>query len=191
MKNAIMKPSDSISNVARVPSLFQIAAFLEDFFPTGDFKPASAAVRQLPSLNLKTLLRSGNSGTATANPAPAKSQSPGKRKRSSRTAMSKKPAGHNQANVISPMPSVLKKVEFTLEAPWASSVKLAGDFTGWENQPVPMMHSPEGIWFTTVPLVPGQYSYRFIVDGKWYDDPISNQHIPNPFGTKNALINVA
>jgi len=186
-----MKPSDSISKAAGVPSLFQIAAFLEDSFPIADFKPASAAVRQLPSLNLMTLLRSGNSGTETANPVPAKSQSPGKRKRSSRTASSKKTAGHDQVSVISLTPSVVKKVAFTLEAPWASSVKLVGDFTGWENQPVPMMHSPEGIWFTTVPLVPGQYSYRFIVDGQWYDDPISNQHIPNPFGTKNALINVA
>src|SRR5207245_1605330 len=84
----------------------------------------------------------------------------------------------------------IRKVEFFLEAPAARSVKLAGDFTHWEKSPVEMMHSQDGVWFTVVPLEPGQYAYRFIVDGQWRDDPSSTQHVINAFGTENALINV-
>jgi hypothetical protein len=50
------------------------------------------------------------------------------------------------------------------------------------------MHSPDGTWFTVVPLAPGSYCYRFIVDGQWCDDPGSARHAPNPFGTENAMI---
>jgi Glycogen recognition site of AMP-activated protein kinase len=67
----------------------------------------------------------------------------------------------------------LKPTEFHLEAPFAESVKLAADFTEWEKFPLDMMKSEDGVWYTTVPLPPGHYSYRFIVDGEWCDDPRS------------------
>jgi 1,4-alpha-glucan branching enzyme len=77
-----------------------------------------------------------------------------------------------------------------MEAPSAKSVKLAADFTDWEKFPLDMMKSKNGIWFSVIPLAPGQYSYRFIVDGQWYDDPRSTQRVPNPFGSENAVIAV-
>lgn len=84
----------------------------------------------------------------------------------------------------------LKQIEFHLEAPAAHSVKLAADFTDWEKYPVDMIRSGNGVWFTQVPLLPGNYSYRFIVDGQWRDDPRPAQRVPNPFGTVNAVMNV-
>lgn len=88
------------------------------------------------------------------------------------------------------LPGKLKKIEFSLEAPSAKSVKLAADFTGWEKYPLNMMRSENGVWFSVIWLAPGQYSYRFVVDGQWCDDPRSTRRVPNPFGTENAVIAV-
>jgi hypothetical protein len=85
----------------------------------------------------------------------------------------------------------LKQIEFTLEAPEAGSVKLAADFTDWEKYPLDMIQGENGVWFTVIPLAPGHYSYRFIVDGQWCDDPRSNLRVENPFGTNNAVRQVA
>jgi AMP-activated protein kinase-like protein len=86
--------------------------------------------------------------------------------------------------------SELKITEFHLEAPFAESVKLAADFTEWEKFPLDMMKSEDGVWFITVPLPPGPCPYRFIVDGRWYDDP-RRLCLPNLRGTTNAVVIVA
>jgi hypothetical protein len=85
----------------------------------------------------------------------------------------------------------LKNTEFHLEAPSAGSVKLAADFTDWEKSPLDLIKSEDGVWFTIVPLLPGSYAYRFIVDGQWCDDPQPDRRVVNPFGTTNAVVNVA
>lgn len=84
----------------------------------------------------------------------------------------------------------LKNTEFHLEAPAAKSVKLAADFTDWEKSPLDLIRSEAGLWFAIVPLLPGSYTYRFIVDGQWYDDPQPARRKVNPFGTTNAVVNV-
>jgi Glycogen recognition site of AMP-activated protein kinase len=82
------------------------------------------------------------------------------------------------------------KITFRLEAPSAHSVKLAADFTDWEKFPLKMAKHAKGVWQTVVPLAAGHYSYRFIVDGQWQDDPHCPQREQNPFGTTNAVIDV-
>jgi len=84
----------------------------------------------------------------------------------------------------------LRNTEFRMEAPAAKTVKLAADFTNWEQSPLDMVQSYDGTWFTIVPLLPGTYSYRFIVDGQWLDDPACHCHEPNPFGSANAVVNI-
>jgi 1,4-alpha-glucan branching enzyme len=83
-----------------------------------------------------------------------------------------------------------KNIEFRLEAPGAQSVELAADFTDWAKSPVKLAMSRDGVWQTAVSLPPGQYSYRFIVDGQWWDDPCCTQRVANPFGTTNAVVDV-
>jgi Glycogen recognition site of AMP-activated protein kinase len=83
------------------------------------------------------------------------------------------------------------KITFRLEAPSAHSVKLAADFTDWEKSPLKMTKRAKGVWETAVPLAAGHYSYRFIVDGEWHDDPLCPQRETNPFGTTNAVIHVS
>ena len=76
------------------------------------------------------------------------------------------------------------------EATGARSVKLAGDFTNWEMSPVEMTASDNGDWSTVISLAPGQYAYRFIVDGRWQDDPKCLRRVGNPFGTENSVVEI-
>jgi hypothetical protein len=84
-----------------------------------------------------------------------------------------------------------KVAEFNFEAPEALSVKLAADFTDWEKRPLDMNKADDGKWHLHVPLSPGDYSYRFIVDGEWRDDPRPVKQVYNPFGTTNAVVNIS
>jgi 1,4-alpha-glucan branching enzyme len=76
---------------------------------------------------------------------------------------------------------------FRCKAPNAISVLLAGDFTHWQQRPIPLKRSPDGVWQTTVALPPGTHHYRFIVDGEWRDDPECTLRMPNPFGGENCV----
>ena len=84
----------------------------------------------------------------------------------------------------------LKVIEFYLEAPLAASVRLAADFTDWEKFPLDMIKAADGVWSIFIPLGAGNYSYRFIVDGIWHDDPRADSYEPNPFGAANAVVRV-
>jgi 1,4-alpha-glucan branching enzyme len=76
---------------------------------------------------------------------------------------------------------------FSITAPTAVSVLLAGDFTHWQASAIPMKKQPGGVWETDVKLALGTYHYRFIVDGQWRDDPECTLHLANPYGGENAV----
>jgi 1,4-alpha-glucan branching enzyme len=80
-----------------------------------------------------------------------------------------------------------KKQTFSFAAPAAMSVQLVGDFSHWQEHPINMKKSPDGIWRTTVALAPGNHHYRFLVDGQWRDDPECTLRVPNPYGGQNAV----
>ena len=80
-----------------------------------------------------------------------------------------------------------RPIEFVLRAPKAKSVKLVADFTGWEKSPLEMTRDDKGVWGASVTLMPGEYAYRFIVDGEWWEDPLAYLKISNPFGTANSV----
>lgn len=105
-------------------------------------------------------------------------------KRTSATQNKKKPANRRATNTF----EGLKNIEFFLVAPDARSVKLAADFTDWGKFPIDMIRTENGIWSFTLPLAPGRYLYRFLVDGEWRDDPCPMLRAPNPFGTDNAIM---
>jgi len=83
------------------------------------------------------------------------------------------------------------KQSFHFTAPAAMSVLLAGDFTHWQKQPMPMLKGKNGIWSASVTLAPGKHKYRFIVDGEWRDDPECTVRVPNPFGSHDMIRQVA
>lgn len=72
-------------------------------------------------------------------------------------------------------------------APTATTVQLAGTFTNWQERPVDLRLGPDGVWWTAVRLERGTHYYRFLVDGRWRDDPDCPLVVPNPFGSLNAV----
>jgi 1,4-alpha-glucan branching enzyme len=84
-----------------------------------------------------------------------------------------------------------KNQTFSFTAPMAMRVQLAGDFTHWQQRPIAMHKGQDGIWRTTVELSPGKHHYRFLVDGQWQDDPECTLRVPNPYGSEDAVRQVA
>ncbi len=76
---------------------------------------------------------------------------------------------------------------FSITAPEAMSVALVGDFTHWQQHPVPLKKTSNGVWTVSVRLAPGTHHYRFIVDGEWCDDPECAMQVPNAYGTRNSV----
>jgi hypothetical protein len=80
-------------------------------------------------------------------------------------------------------------VQFRLEAPEASTVRLAGTFTGWA--PDYALHQTDhGVWAILVPLEPGVHDYAFVVDGsQWVADPAA-PWVEDGFGGVNSRLSV-
>ena len=60
---------------------------------------------------------------------------------------------------------------FLLHAPGASSVLLAGSFSGWRGAPLPPVAGAPGSFAASVELPPGLHEYKLVVDGRWLPDP--------------------
>jgi enterochelin esterase-like enzyme len=60
---------------------------------------------------------------------------------------------------------------FSLHAPQAREVFLAGEMTNWEAGKRRMMRGADGVWHLTLPLAAGQWVYKYVVDGQWIADP--------------------
>lgn len=63
------------------------------------------------------------------------------------------------------------KVTFTYKNDSASSVYLAGTMNGWSTTKNKMTKNAAGVFTYTVELAPGQYEYKYVVDGNWVSDP--------------------
>ena len=82
-------------------------------------------------------------------------------------------------------------VQFVLEAPTATSVAVAGDFSGWE--PAFALEDPDGdgIWSARVPVRPGVHTYMFLIDDtSWQTDPNAGRYQDDGFGNRNAVLAV-
>jgi hypothetical protein len=62
------------------------------------------------------------------------------------------------------------EVIFTLRAPEAKRVFLAGDFNNWNPEVEEMVKEGDTFEWSLF-LVAGKYHYRFVVDGQWVNDP--------------------
>ncbi len=69
-------------------------------------------------------------------------------------------------------------------------VCLAGSFNDWQPAATPMVDLGDGRWVKELTLSPGRYEYRFVVNGKWVDDPNAKEAAPNPHGGINAVLTV-
>ncbi len=74
----------------------------------------------------------------------------------------------------------------------ARQVAIAGDFNGWDPASTPLKRDANlGVWQTCVPVPPGRYRYRLVVDGHWVQDPYNSYVESNPFGELNNIVVVA
>lgn len=74
----------------------------------------------------------------------------------------------------------------------ARQVAIAGDFNGWDPATTPLKRDDSlGVWQTCVPVAPGRYRYRLVVDGQWVQDPYNSYVESNPFGELNNIVVVA
>jgi chromosome partitioning protein len=80
-------------------------------------------------------------------------------------------------------------LRFRLLAPEANEVRVAGDFNNWQpDEAAHLDFDGHGIWSAVLPLKPGTYQYRFIVDGRWMEDPHNPQTVDTVYGVKNSLV---
>jgi chromosome partitioning protein len=83
------------------------------------------------------------------------------------------------------------EVVFSARFEAAKNVLIAGDFNNWSSVSTPMRTSGKpGEWFMSLPLRPGRYRYRFIVDGQWTTDPHNSYVEANQFGELNNIVEV-
>ncbi len=85
---------------------------------------------------------------------------------------------------------------FDCHSETASAVFLAGSFNNWSPTATPMKRDSAGNWMVSLPLAPGRYEYKFVLDGEWCCEPGCKYtgHCPhcivNEFGTMNRVLEV-
>lgn len=99
-------------------------------------------------------------------------------------------------NGRTPDPKTSEKTVFVCHVPAVQNVFLAGSFNSWDPQITPMQLQGEDMWRAELELAPGQYEYKFVVDGAWCCEPGREDHspcpdcVPNTFGTMNRVIEI-
>ena len=83
-----------------------------------------------------------------------------------------------------------QKITFSFESSDAKEVILMGDFNNWNPKKHPMKKDDNGKWTKAVLLPPGQYEYKFMVDGQWKEDPQNDRICSNKFGSYNTVFNL-
>ncbi len=72
----------------------------------------------------------------------------------------------------------------------ARKVQLAGTFNNWDPSACAMARQKDGSFRKRLTLEPGEYRYKFFVDGQWIEDSQADSLVPNQFGTKDSLVKV-
>lgn len=74
-----------------------------------------------------------------------------------------------------------------VDAP-GKSVAVAGSFNDW--QPVKKLsdRNGDGHYRCRLMLYPGEYFYKFVVDGEWRSDSANKNFVPNEYGSLNSVL---
>ena len=84
-----------------------------------------------------------------------------------------------------------KRVTFSLAADAGSEVYVAGDFNNWDPVGKKLTDkNNNGVYSAVVTLAPGEYEYKFIINGTWCVDPNCTEWRQNSLGTLNSVIHV-
>lgn len=86
------------------------------------------------------------------------------------------------------LPAPAAPASFSIAAPDAKAVFLAGEMTDWEAGKVAMQRDEHGTWHTALDLAPGQWLYKFVVDGQWVPDPATDDHDADGQGGQHSFV---
>ncbi len=68
-------------------------------------------------------------------------------------------------------------------------VEIVGSFNEWQpGRSVCNVNEELGVHELSIPLAPGRYCYRLVIDGSWRIDPYNPVSEPNPFGERNSVL---
>lgn len=71
----------------------------------------------------------------------------------------------------------------------AASARVAGSFTGWQGQWIPMTRTADGGFEATVDVPPGVQLYKFVLDGtRWIADPANPARSEDGQGGHNSVL---
>lgn len=83
-----------------------------------------------------------------------------------------------------------RRIQFSYDDTEARDVAVTGDFNTWHPSSHPMKRNGEGRWQKILMLPPGDYEYKFVVDGQWRTDPLNTDQCPNCYGSLNNRLRV-
>lgn len=77
---------------------------------------------------------------------------------------------------------------FSLQAPDAKEVYLAGEMTDWQGNVLKMKKTTEGVWILPLYLQQGAWQYKFVIDGQWTYDKANPNTTDDGFEGLNSII---
>lgn len=83
---------------------------------------------------------------------------------------------------------------FSVEAPDAKEVCLAGGFNAWSTDGYELTdHDGDGIWTGAFEIEDGRYEYKFVVDGgkRWIEDDHNPQRVEDGYGGWNSVLDTS
>ncbi len=84
-----------------------------------------------------------------------------------------------------------REIVFTLEAPEDAMVQIAGDFNNWIPERLHLTQSmARPVWHKVIPLKPGTYEYKYLIDGRWIPDPANDRVVDDFLGGLNSVLDV-
>jgi 1,4-alpha-glucan branching enzyme len=90
-------------------------------------------------------------------------------------------------------PAQTVDVVFSLPAETkADHVALCGEFNDWSPEATGLSRGDDRSWRVTVPLAPGTYRYKFLLDGEtWENGTDADRYEENAYGTTDSVIVVS
>jgi diguanylate cyclase (GGDEF)-like protein len=99
-----------------------------------------------------------------------------------------KHAGRNRVSTFTPA-SIAQFVYVPDNPNSTSAISVVGDFNGWNKNADPLLYTNDGRFTLSIPLAPGRYAYKFVVNNEWYIfDPRANEFAHDGYGGKNSLL---
>ena len=87
-------------------------------------------------------------------------------------------------------PRTHRMVDFNYSSTPGKKVFVAGSFNNWQPEQELKDRENSGLYHCRMRLLPGEYQYKFVVNGNWCLDAENPNFTSNDFGTLNSLLTV-